>query len=39
MSITEERLRILRANNEASHQEARTDIKEALITLLNKKEY
>ena len=39
MPVTEERLRVLKANNEESHLEAMACIKEALITLLQQKPY
>ena len=39
MPVTEERLRILRANNEESHMEARACIKGALVALLQQKPY
>lgn len=39
MPITEERLRILRANNGESHLEARACIKGALVALLQQKAY
>lgn len=39
MLVTEERLRVLRANNEESHLEARAYIKGALIDLLRKNHF
>jgi len=39
MPVTEERLRILKANNEESHREARTCIKDALVALMQQKPY
>lgn len=39
MPVTEERLRILKANNEASHLETRACIRSALVSLLQKKRY
>lgn len=39
MPVTEERLRILRANNEESHLEARASIRDALIALLQQRSY
>ena len=39
MPVTEERRRILKANNEVSHLEAMTCIKEALVALLKMKAY
>ena len=39
LPVTEEQLQVLKANNEVSHLEARTCIKEAFVALLNTKAY
>ena len=39
MPVSNERLRTLRANNEASHLETRECIRGALVALLKKKDY